>query len=155
MKQKIWIAIVVFLIGGVVGYFLNPVINRDRDNFDGKGYVTKAKVSPDKDTEQNDEADDKKFKKTLSRIDYPLIDIYFEKDKEYRLELTDFEGKKLKQFKESGDFFQANKEFFSIFTIPSGRGTTPPYILNVYEGKKGIMSIECSEVRQGVLDGKW
>lgn len=94
---------------------------------------------------------------SIGRIDYPLLDIYFEEDKTYRLALVDYAppNKVCKEYEDKGRFFQFNKEYFSIITLPSGRGTTPEYILEVYEGEKCIRQLDCVCVRPGVLDEKW
>ena len=53
------------------------------------------------------------------------------------------------------NFFQQNKGGFSILTVPSGIGTTPQFTLSIYEDDKCIKTIDCIEVRKGILDDKW
>ena len=107
----------------------------------------------------DDEDEDLKLREqgSIGRIDYPFIDIYFEKDKIYRVVLCRYmmADEIVKEYKDKGDFFNQNKKDFSIITIPAGLGTTPDYSLALYEGKKCIKAIDCVGVRPGVLDGKW
>lgn len=115
-----------------------------------------ATPSPDASVKA-DEQEDERFVTQGSdgRIDYPLIDVYFEHDKTYTLQLVKFGGEKEKEYTAKGDFFQFNKENFSIITCPSGRGTTPGYVLSVYEGKKRIKDIDCFKIRPGMMDDRW
>lgn len=93
---------------------------------------------------------------SIGRVDYPMIDLYFDKDKEYRVILKDYmTGEIVKEYVDQGDFFQFNKEDFSIITAPSGRGTTPPYLLSIYEGKDCIKEIECMALGNDIMHDKW
>lgn len=147
MKCKVLIAVVCVLIGGIGGFFVNSLYTEMPKE------ILETKKQLDQDT-----AEDEKLTQqgSISRIDYPLIDIYFEKDKKYKVTITKYmESETYKEYADTGDFFQFNKENFSILTIPSGRGTTPEYILRVYEDDNCIKTIECSKIRAGVLDDKW
>ena len=118
--------------------------------------VSGSAVKSTVDYGNEDEKQDAEFQNSIGRIDYPLIDLYFEGEKTYRLELVDYTGQNVvKEYTDQGDFFQFTKEYFSIITCPSGRGTTPPYILSIYEGETRIKDIDCVEVRPGILDDKW
>lgn len=100
---------------------------------------------------EKDEKEDEKLMKqsSVSRIDYPLIDIYFDKNKKYKIIVKEFgdNSKIYKEYTDTGDFFQYNKEKYSIVTVPSGRGITPEYILSVYEGNNCIKTIDCITIR--------
>lgn len=159
MKQKIIIAIIFFIIGGVGGCFL-------KSNFIGtlktENKETVSKYSEDikediKTLEEDIEEDTKlNQQESLARIDYPLIDIYFMDDKEYRVELTKYMQDKIyKEYTDGGGFFQKNKGGFSILTVPTGMGTTPQFSLSIYEDEECIKTINCVKVRMGVLDGRW
>ena len=154
MKCKVLIAVVCVLIGGIGGFFVNSL-------FCGKSVlytempkeILERKEQLDQDTDEDEKLTQQG---SISRIDYPLIDIYFEKDKKYKVTITKYmESETYKEYVDTGDFFQFNKEKFSILTIPSGRGTTPEYILRVHEGDNCIKTIECSKIRAGILDDKW
>lgn len=57
-----------------------------------------------------------------------------------------------KEYADTGNFFQYNKEKFSILTVPSGLGTTLDYVLEVYEEDVCIKTIECSQIRTDFFD---
>lgn len=149
------VGVLCFLTGGIGGYFINPLFQKQAVVEPDKAAAT-VTATPDASAETDGQEDDKSVKQgSIGRIDYPLIDVYFEHDKTYTLELVEFGGKIEKEYSEKGDFFQYNKEYFSIITCPSGRGTTPPYMLSVYEGKKCIKTIDCAGIRPGMMDDKW
>lgn len=152
MRNIILTGILCFLIGGIGGYFIHSALQGEEVMVSDKPAVTSAPAEL-----SSDEEEDKKGtgQDSISRIDYPLIDLYFERDKTYKLELVEYSGEAYKEYTAKGDFFQFNKENFSILTCPSGRGTTPPYILSVYEGKKRLKTLDCFGVRPGIMDDKW
>lgn len=93
---------------------------------------------------------------SIARIDYPLIDIYFESSSNYRVEIVDFMNNEIrKEIKEKGDYFQDIKGDFSIKVIPSGMGTTAEFYMFVYENDKCIKEIECVSIESDVFEGKW
>ena len=116
MKKTIITSIIFLLIGGICGYLLNPIINYKAVN---SNEVVIEAPTPVVATDNLlvDEIEYENFKKSIGRIDYPLLDIYFDKDKNYSIVLTDFMGEKVyKKYKDNGIFFQFNKEYFSITT---------------------------------------
>lgn len=174
MKRIILTAIIFLIIGGAAGYFLNPVINKKSAPTDIPASMPEPGkqpesgfIPPEKKEGNDDERQDKELREneSIGRIDYPLIDIYFEEEKTYKITVQEYgkgmaakgeeESKKYREYEDKGKFFQFNKESFSIITGPSGRGTTPSYILKVYEGKKCIKTIDCFRIREGILDNKW
>ncbi len=144
MKYKIIIVVASILVGGIGGFAINS-------------YLCYKPETPYESTEERneqlekDEEEDAKLTKqsSVSRIDYPLIDIYFEKNREYKIIVKEFGNKQkiYKEYTDTGDFFQYNKEKYSIVTIPSGRGITPEYIFSVYEGNDCIKTIDCITIR--------
>lgn len=155
MKRLIFVGVLCFLVGGAGGYFVNSLVQKKEVPVTDKVTAT-VTATPDASVETGEQEDDNLVKQGADgRIDYPLIDVYFEHDKTYTLELAKFDGEKEKEYTAEGDFFQYNKENFSIITIPSGLGTTPDYVLSVYEGKKRIKIIDCAGVRPGMMDEKW
>lgn len=95
-------------------------------------------------------------KGAIARIDYPLIDIYFEAEKQYKIVITEYmQDKVYKMYEDKGVFFQDNKENISIITVPCGMGTTTKYTFSVYEGENCIKTLDCQEIRTGILDNKW
>lgn len=160
MKYKIILIIISFCIGGVSGYFISKVLNREKEfnNVSDNQHTQTYSDSYRKEISQEDEIEDTQRREndSISRIDYPLIDIYFEREKAYKIIITQWEdGTIYKKYEDKGVFFQSNKEFFSIDTFPSGRGSTPVYLLDIYESDKCIKHIECSGIRPGILDDKW
>lgn len=154
-KRIIMVGVVCFLIGGLGGYFINPLFQKQAVVETDKAAAT-VTATPDVSVETDEQEDDKSVKQgSIGRIDYPLIDVYFEHDKTYTLELVKFGGEKEKEYSAKGDFFQYNKENFSIITVPCGLGTTPDYELALCEGKKLIKYMDCVEVRPGMMDDKW
>lgn len=181
MKQKILIAMIFFMIGATSSYFVTSFLNRTAE--DGKKVhssnaaknqkedtgIPKDDTNKDTNSPENEISEDTTMLETdadedarlnrqnsLARIDYPLIDLYFEHDKEYRVVLTKFMQDEIcKEYTDTGDFFQQNKGNFSILTIPAGMGTTPPFSLCIYEEGECIKTIDCGEVRTGILDDKW
>lgn len=155
VKKLIFVGVLCFLVGGAGGYFVNTLFQKKEVPVTDQAAAT-VTATPDASVETDEQEDARSVKQgSISRIDYPLIDVYFEHDKSYTLELAKFDGEKEKEYTAEGDFFQYNKENFSIITIPSGLGTTPDYVLSVYEGKKRIKIIDCAQVRPGMMDGKW
>lgn len=150
MKYKIIIVVVSVLIGGIGGFVINSLCYKSEILYENQ--------EEGKENEQfeKDEEDDKKLIRqgSIARIDYPLIDIYFDKNKKYKIVIKEFgdNQKTYKEYVDTGDFFQYNKEKFSIETIPSGRGTTPEYILSVYEEDDCIKMIDCSTIRTDFFD---
>lgn len=173
MKRIILTAILFFVIGGAAGYFLNSVISRNSAPSDmpvpmpeqGKQPALNS-APPDKKQEEDESLDaELRQNDSASRIDYPLLDIYFEKDKTYKVTVQQYskpmlvrgeeKSEEYREYEDTGEFFQHNKEYFSIITGPSGCGTTPAYILKVYEGEKCIRTMDCFRIREGILDNKW
>lgn len=174
MKRIILTAIIFLIIGGAAGYFLNPIINEKPAPTDipasvpEPGKPQESGFAPPDKKEGDDESRDKELREneSIGRIDYPLIDIYFEKEKTYKITVQEYakstapvrgeeKAKEYREYEDKGDFFQSNKEYFSVITVPSGRGTTPAYILKVYEGKKCIKMLDCVTIREGIFDDKW
>lgn len=92
----------------------------------------------------------------IARIDYPLIDVYFQSSSNYRVEIVDFMNNEIrKEIKEKGDYFQYIKGDFSVKIIPSGMGTTAEFYLFVYENDKCIKEMECVSIESDVFEGKW
>lgn len=151
MKYKIIIVAVSVLIGGVGGFVINSLLCY-------KSEILYENQEEGKENEQieKDEEDDKILIRqgSVARIDYPLIDIYFDKNKKYKIIIKEFgDNQKIyKEYANTGEFFQYNKEKFSIATIPSGRGTTPEYILSVYEEDDCIKMIDCITIRTDFFD---
>lgn len=156
MKKKLFLISIIaasVLIGGIGGFIINSLLC-------DKSEIRYENQDKGNENEQlkKDEEDDKKLiqQGSVGRIDYPLIDIYFEKNKKYKIIIKEFcnPQKTYKEYENTGDFFQYNKENFSIATIPSGRGTTPEYILSVYEGNDCIKRIDCITIRTDFFDKK-
>lgn len=151
MKHKILIMAVLLLailIGGIGGFAINSFL------YD-KSMIVKTERKEkneqfEKDEEDEEEEDDELSRQgSIARIDYPLIDIYFDKNKNYKVIIKEFGNSQeiYKEYIDKGDFFQFNKEKFSILTVPSGRGTTPEYILRVEEENECIKTIDCVKIR--------
>lgn len=172
MKRTIITAVIFLIIGGAIGYFLNPLVNRKSApagmpaRMDKPGRPVSGSAASDTKEGEDERLDlELRQKGAIGRIDYPLIDIYFEKDKTYKVTVQryandlsdrgDTKPEAYREYEDKGGFFQQNKGDFSIMTIPSGLGTTPSYILKVYEGEKCIRTIDCMEIREGILDDKW
>lgn len=153
MKRIIIIAVIFFFVGGAGGYFLSERLGKESVHED----VSVSAPAPDKQAEEDERYDEKlKSQESISRIDYPLIDIYFESDKTYKVTVTEYmTNTVVKEYSDKGEFFEFNKEYFSILTVPSGRGTTPEYMLDIYEGEKRIKTLDCSMIREGVMDDRW
>ena len=147
MKHKILImAVLLFaiLIGGIGGFAINSFL------YDKSAIIKTERKENNEQLEEDDEKDDEFSRQgTIARIDYPLIDIYFDKNKNYKVTIKEFGNSQeiYKEYKDKGDFFQFNKEKFSILTVPSGRGTTPKYIRRVEEENECIKTIDCIEIR--------
>ena len=148
MKHKILImAVLLFaiLIGGIGGFAINSFL------YDKSTIVKTERKEKNEQFEENDEKEDDELSRqdSIARIDYPLIDIYFDKNKNYKVTIKEFGNSQeiYKEYKYKGDFFQFNKEKFSILTVPSGRGTTPKYILRVEEENECIKTIDCVKIR--------
>lgn len=132
------------LIGGIGGFAINSFL------YDKSTIVKTERKENNEQFGEDDEKDDELSRQgTIARIDYPLIDIYFDKNKNYKVTIKEFGNSQeiYKEYKDKGDFFQFNKEKFSILTVPSGRGTTPKYILRVEEENECIKTIDCIEIR--------
>lgn len=173
MKRIILTAVIFLIIGGAAGYFLNPVINRKPAPTDMPAPMPEqgkepgvSSIPPDIKADEDERLDaELRQNDSDGRIDYPLLDIYFEKDKTYKVVVQQYaktapvrgeeKAKEYREYEDKGDFFQNNKEYFSVITVASGRGTTLPYILKVYEGKKCIKMMDCVRIREGILDNKW
>lgn len=153
MKRIVITAVIFFIVGGMGGYFLNERLQKEpvRDE------VSVSTPAPDKQEEEDETLDaELNEQQSISRIDYPFIDLYFESNKTYQITLTEYGTNTIvKEYSDKGDFFQFNKEYFSILTVPSGLGTTPEYVLSIYEGEKRIKSMDCVRVREGILDDRW
>jgi hypothetical protein len=143
MRYKIIIAVVFILIGGIGGFAINSFLCSKPE------VIYESKKQTNEQLEKDEEEDVKLNKQSsVSRIDYPLIDIYFDKNMKYKIIVKKFGDKKIyKEYTDTGDFFQYNKEKYSIVTIPSGRGITPEYILSVYEGDDCVKTIDCMMIR--------
>lgn len=183
MKKTVIVAICMLFLGGVMGWFIKGQTLSDTKADQQETVVQESDqqetsiLESDKQETDKQEADvqnaDKQETKeqitydnlvddrllmheSIGRIDYPMIDLYFDKDKEYRVALKDYgTGEVIKEYVDKGDFFQFNKETFSIVTVPSGRGTTPPYLLSIYEEKDCIKEIDCMALGNDIMAGKW
>lgn len=123
MKRTFITVVISLLIGCLCGLNIGSSIFKQSDINE----VTVPVETFEPESLTNDEALDAELHnlKSIARIDYPLIDIYFEKDKTYKKVVTDFSGDVIKEYSDKGEFFQFNKEYLSVLTFPSGRGTTP------------------------------
>lgn len=166
MKQKIIFILLFVFLGGmlayvcVAGYYshqMQAANSGSSEMMENKQLHSFASGSMISSVLEDEEEDDRmREQETIARIDYPLIDLYFERDKTYKIAVIDYMDQTVvKEYEEKGDFFQFNKEFISILTCPAGRGTTPPYIFCIYEGDERIKDLDCFGVRPGILDGKW
>lgn len=155
MKFKFRILIVLFaisIIGNIFLLFLCNKLSADTETSE-----VNLKLKYDKQFEQ-DIDEDKGLNKneSIGRIDYPLIDIYFEEEKQYEIVVTEYMQNKIyKKYTDKGRAFQQIKKDISIITVPCGMGTTTKYTLSVYEGEKRIKTIDCQRVRSGILDSRW
>ena len=153
MKHKILImAVLLFaiLIGGIGGFAINSFLYDKSAIIKTERKENNEQLEEDEKDEEDDEDEDELSRQgSIARIDYPLIDIYFDKNKNYKVTIKEFGNSQeiYKEYKDKGDFFQFNKEKFSILTVPSGRGTTPKYILRVEEENECIKTIDCIEIR--------
>ena len=174
MKQKVMIIVISFLLGGIIGFFCVKVILSASRETVSLGTSTMQTTSSMQNTsametnvpvtgsgiqtlEEDEELDAGQRKQdSIDRIDYPLIDLYFERDKTYKIVIKKYMmDTVVMEYEDEGDFFQFNKEYISILTCPSGRGTTPPFMFEIYDGDILIKNIDCFEVRSGILDDKW
>lgn len=162
MKQKVMVIVISFLLGGIIGFFCVKVIlsaSKETVSLGASAMETNAPVTGSGiQTSEEDEKLDAGQRKqdSIDRIDYPLIDLYFERDKSYKIVIKKYMmDTVVMEYEDEGDFFQFNKEYISILTCPSGRGTTPPFMFEIYEGDTLIKDIDCFEVRAGILDDKW
>lgn len=174
MKQKVMMIAISFLLGGILGFLCVKVILSNPQETASLGASAKQENPAKQKTSamqtpvpvtgsgiqtlEEDETLDAGQQKqdSVGRIDYPLIDLYFEHDKTYKIVIREYMmDTVVDEYEAEGDFFQFNKEYISIVTCPSGRGTTPPFMFEIYEGDTLIKNIDCFEVRDGVLDDKW
>lgn len=155
MKIKFKILIALFVISIMGNIFLCFLCNKPGANTEISEVDLKLKY--DKQLEQDNGEDEDFIKKgAIARIDYPLIDIYFEAEKQYKIVITEYmQDKVYKEYEDKGVFFQNNKENISIITVPCGMGTTTKYTFSVYEGENCIKTLDCQEIRTGILDNKW
>lgn len=166
MKQKIIFILLFVFLGGIIGYVCvagyyshqmqaaKSGSSKVSENGQLRTLASGGMISSV--TEDEEEDASMREQETMARIDYPLLDLYFESDKTYKIAVIDYMDQTVvKEYEEKGNFFQFNKEYISILTCPAGRGTTPPYIFCIYEGDERIKDLDCFEVRPGILDGKW
>ena len=153
MKHKILIMAVLLLavlLGGIGGFAINSFLYDKSTIVKTERKEKNEQFDDDEKDEEDDEDEDELSRQgSIARIDYPLIDIYFDKNKNYKVTIKEFGNSQeiYKEYIDKGDFFQFNKEKFSILTVPSGRGTTPKYILRVEEENECIKTIDCVKIR--------
>lgn len=149
MKTKNLFGVIVLVL--CCGMLSSCGENSDVKEKDSTPVQTHTIIKEDEQFKKDVEEDEELVQKgAIGRIDYPLIDIYFDKNKNYRVilrELYSADHEIQKEYTDTGDFFQFNKEKFSIVTVPSGMGTTLDYVLEVYEEDVCIKTIECSKIR--------
>lgn len=144
LKKIIIVLFAISLIGNVV--FLCNKLGANAETSEAD-----LQLKYDKQLEQDSIEDEDLIKKgAIARIDYPLIDIYFEKEKQYKIVITEYmQDKVYKEYTDKGEFFQSNKGSISILTVSCGLGTTTKYTFSVYEGEKLIKTLDCQEIRTG------
>ena len=138
------------LLGGIGGFAINSFLYDKSTIVKTERKEKNEQFEEDVKDEEDDEDEDELSRQgSIARIDYPLIDIYFDKNKNYKVTIKEFGNSQeiYKEYIDKGDFFQFNKEKFSILTVPSGRGTTPKYILRVEEENECIKTIDCVKIR--------
>ena len=80
---------------------------------------------------------------TISRIDFPLIDLYFDEENEWLLvECQHSLGDEKYRIVADAHILNWNKEFLSVSTFPTGRGTTPIGFLDIYKNGKRYKRVE-------------
>ena len=138
------------LLGFIAGFAINSFLYDKSTIVKTERKEKNEQFEEDEKDEEDDEDEDELSRQgSIARIDYPLIDIYFDKNKNYKVTIKEFGNSQeiYKEYIDKGDFFQFNKEKFSILTVPSGRGTTPKYILRVEEENECIKTIDCVKIR--------
>lgn len=121
MKYKIIIVVVSVLIGGIGGGVISSCLHKPIVLYKNNQERKESNEQFEKDLEEDEELI---RQGSVARIDYPLIDIYFDKSKKYKI----------------------------IATVPSGRGITPEYILRVYEENDCIKTLDCITIRTDFFD---
>lgn len=82
---------------------------------------------------------------SISRIDYPLIDIAFNDGNDWLVLIENgMYGRVKESYFASDDkeVLQFNKEFLKVETFPAGRGTTPNGSISVYKNGEMIKCVE-------------
>ncbi|MBO5453058.1 MAG: hypothetical protein J6A69_03730 [Clostridia bacterium] len=84
----------------------------------------------------------------ISMLDYPLIDIYF--DKEYSWDVlirqNMYAENEAYYILDDREILETNKELLKVLTFPSGRGTTPNGEISVYKNNQLIKTVEYFEL---------
>lgn len=143
MLKKCVIVITIFILGIIIGISIHKPKKESENN-------SISSEQSELDIPEHSETN------SIARKDYPLIDIYFQSDSNYRVEIVDFmDNKKGKEVKGKGEYFQKLKGDFSVMTIPTGMGTTAEFYLSVYEDGKCIKELECISIESDVFVDKW
>ena len=86
---------------------------------------------------------------TFIKVDYPLIDIYFDTESEWLvIDRTGLFGhqEKFSIIRESQGLLQFSKEGLRVLTFPAGRGTTPEGYIYVYKNNVLIKEVPYIEI---------
>ena len=77
------------------------------------------------------------------KVDYPLIEYYFDDDSEWLLVIRKRIFSKEEKFIiiDNSEVLEMNKEHLELITFPIGRGTTPSGIVYLYKNKKLIKEV--------------
>ena len=134
MKKTIFILFAGLLIAAVLsglGYYLG--FN------DGTAKVTNAEKPIDVDPI------------LISRVTYPLIDIFFDDESDWLVIDRNHLFTENESFNviQNSKELQFNKEWLRVLTFPVGRGTTPNGIIYVYKDSKLIREVPYIEVHFG------
>ncbi|MCL2801596.1 MAG: hypothetical protein FWD28_07560 [Treponema sp.] len=142
-KIFIFIILLVLFLSGYYFGFLNgksKAVNEYIDFYANSG-IFKSDIEQEISNEF--ETDD-----VLGKINYPLIDIYFNLDDNWNVII------RTNLFSESEKFFilrdalilHFNTAKIRVLTFPAGRGTTPEGVLYVYKGKELIREVQFFEI---------
>lgn len=92
--------------------------------------------------------DDIHMSEVVGKIDYPLIDIAFNDGNEWAILIVNGQdsGDQTYLLCHDGRELQFDKEYLSVITYPSGRGTTGTGSIVVYQNGEEIKCIEFVEI---------
>ena len=112
MKHKILIMAVLLLavlLGGIGGFAINSFLYDKSTIVKTERKEKNEQFEEDEKDEEDDEDEDELSRQgSIARIDYPLIDIYFDKNKNYKVTIKEFGNSQeiYKEYIDKGDFFQ-------------------------------------------------